>query len=224
MRPDEVVDMRRSLGFLAGWGHGPTYTEQISISISGRSWYAWPFRSCYAGVPVGFQFKNREYSSHWFHITLETYALFLPACKPKGMQMDHFALDNLKAARMPRKGWRLSDRVDTSRIQRISLPRSSSSVLSLSTLPVMLDAIPDNFNGGHLSSSGDFSFAIIFSIDFFACNSCKRWPSRWWHNQHRMVDGSKLTRQDQSTQNLLKWPEKLEPLIVSGYPRGDFFR
>ena len=59
-------------------------------------------------------------------------------------------------------------------IQRISLPRSSSA-LSLFTLPVMFDAIPDNFNGGHLSSSGDFSFAIIFSVDFFAC---KRWPSR----------------------------------------------
>ena len=27
------------------------------------------FRSCYAGVPVGFQFKNWEYSSQWFLIT-----------------------------------------------------------------------------------------------------------------------------------------------------------
>ena len=48
---------------------------------------------------MGFQFKTREYSSHLFPITLETYALFLPACKPKGMQMDHFALGDLKAAR-----------------------------------------------------------------------------------------------------------------------------
>jgi len=33
-----------------------------------------------------------------------------------------------------------------------------------------------------------------------------------------MVDESKPTKQDQSTQNLLKWQGKLEPLIVSGYP------
>jgi len=35
-----------------------------------------------------------------------------------------------------------------------------------------------------------------------------------------MVDESKPTKQDQSTQNLLKWPGKLEPLFVSGYPLG----
>ena len=33
-----------------------------------------------------------------------------------------------------------------------------------------------------------------------------------------MVDESKPTKQDQSTQNLLKWPGKLEQLFVSGYP------
>ena len=35
-----------------------------------------------------------------------------------------------------------------------------------------------------------------------------------------MVDESKPTKQDQSTQNLLKWPGKLELLFVSGYPLG----
>ena len=35
-----------------------------------------------------------------------------------------------------------------------------------------------------------------------------------------MVDGSKPTKQDQSTQNLLKWPGKLEQLFVSGFPLG----
>ena len=35
-----------------------------------------------------------------------------------------------------------------------------------------------------------------------------------------MVDGSKPTRHNQSTQNLLKWQGKLEPLLVSGYPLG----
>ena len=57
---------------------------------------------CWSSCGVSIQNPGVFFSmiSHY----LETYALFLPACEPKGMQMDHFALDNLKAARMPRKG------------------------------------------------------------------------------------------------------------------------
>jgi hypothetical protein len=65
----------------------------------------------------------------------------------------------------------------------------------------MFDAMPGKLDGGHQSSSGHFAFADTFSIDFF--------PASDGHfaddtNQYRLVDECKPTRQDQSTQNLLK--------------------
>ena len=124
---------------------------------------------------MGFQFKTREYSSHLFPITLETYALFLPACEPKRMQMDHLALGNDSSKDAEKRSGGLVNAWSHPDIQCISLPRSTSSAYYLSTFPVMFDAMPGIFDGGHLSSAGDFSFANIFSIDFFAC---ERWPSR----------------------------------------------
>ena len=85
----------------------------------------------------------------------------------------------------------------------------------------MFDAWPGIFDGGHLSSAGDFSFANIFfpSISLLASDGplVDDMTSTGW-----LMKAS--PKQDQSTQNLLKWPEKPEPLIVSGYPRDDFPR
>ena len=73
--------------------------------------------------------------------------------------MDHLALGNDSSKDAEKRSGGLVIGWTHPEIQRISLPRFSSSVLSLCTLPVMFDAIPDNFDGGHLSSAGDFSFA-----------------------------------------------------------------
>ena len=80
---------------------------------------------------------------------------------------------------------------------------SSSEAYSLFTFSVMFDAMPGIFDGGHLSSSGGLSFADFFRSIYL--------PASDGHfaddtNQYRLVDGSKPTRQDQSTQNLLKCP------------------
>ena len=85
----------------------------------------------------------------------------------------------------------------------------------------MFDAISGIFDGGHLSSSGGYSFADLFRSIYLSASDSHFADDT---NQYWLVDGSKPTRQDQSTQNLLKWPKKLEPLIVSGYPRDDFSR
>ena len=91
------------------------------------------------------------------------------------MQMDHLALGNDSSKDAEKRSGGLVNAWSHPDIQCISLPRSTSSAYYLSTFPVMFDAMPGIFDGGHLSSAGDFSFANIFSIDFFAC---ERWPSR----------------------------------------------
>ena len=92
---------------------------------------------------------------------------------------------------------------------------SSPPTYFLFTFFAMFDAMPGIFDGGHKPSSGGFSLADIFSIDSISLPAIDgRFADDT--NQYRLVDESKPTRQDQSTQNLLKCP--LEPLIVSGYP------
>ena len=80
---------------------------------------------------------------------------------------------------------------------------SSSSDYFLFTFSVMFDAMPGTFDGGHLSSSGGFSFADFFSIDLSAASDGHCADDT---DQCRLVDGSNPTRQVQSTWNLLKCP------------------
>ena len=78
------------------------------------------------------------------------------------MQMNHFALGNDSSKDAEKRSGGLVNAWAHPDIQCISLPRSSSSAYYLSTFPVMFDAMPGIFDGGHLSSAGDFSFANIF--------------------------------------------------------------
>ena len=104
--------------------------DMLDLSALAMLEFLWDFNS------------TREYSSHLFPITLETYALFLPACEPKRMQMDHLALGNDSSKDAEKRSGGLVNAWAHPDIQCISLPRSSSSAYYLSTFPVMFDATP----------------------------------------------------------------------------------
>ena len=92
------------------------------------------------------------------------------------MQTDHSALGSSFAASMQRKVWKLSEARGLFQKSCAFLDLcSSSEAYYLFTFSVMFDAMPGIFDGGHLSSSGGFSFADFFSIDLFVC---ERWPFR----------------------------------------------
>ena len=76
--------------------------------------------------------------------------------------------------------------------------------------------MPGIFDGGHLSSSGGFSFADFF-ISIYLPASDGHFTDDT--NQYLLIDGSKPTRQEQSTQNRLKCS-----VIVSEYPWDDLSR
>ena len=133
----------------------------LFLFLFGLLWFAWPFALAMLEFLWGFNSKTGSILLIDFPLPKKlTLCSFQPANQSECRWI--ILLWATTAARMQRKEWSLVNAWSHPEIQCISWPRSSSSAYYLSTFPVMFDAMPGIFDGGHLSSAGDFSFANIF--------------------------------------------------------------